>query len=125
MPRTASLLIYNSSLFPAHWALWIPSAIDPDIGKLLQASGDAVSCFQKDFERNYDIRTITGRHQILQIAEVLDQYVIDVEGEESQSTDQTAYDYLEEIARSVPAPARILVPATSQVRVFPRSRYAS
>jgi len=116
MPRTVYLLVFNSPLFPAHWGLWIPSVEKPNIGKLLNATGDAATGFEIGFERNYDLGAITLRHQILQLAEVLDHHVVDVTGDGSPAKDQTAHDYLEQVALRVPAPARSLVPAASEVR---------
>ncbi|KAF2118705.1 hypothetical protein BDV96DRAFT_642883 [Lophiotrema nucula] len=114
MPRTVCLVIFNSPLFPAHWGLWVPSTDQPSIGKLLHASGDAATGFEIAFERNYDLGATTRRHQVLQLAQVLDHYVVDVKGDGSRTKDQIAHDYLEEVALSVPAPARSLVSATSQ-----------
>jgi hypothetical protein len=115
MPRAIHLVVYNSPLFPAHWGLWIPSAADPKVGKFIHATGDAAKGFEISFERNYNISVTRRRHQILPIAQVLDQHVLDVVGDGSRSSDQTAHDYIEQVALSVPAPARSLTSASSQV----------
>ncbi|CAL1700016.1 unnamed protein product [Somion occarium] len=41
MDRELSLVVYHSPLFPAHWALYIPSMTDPAIGKIVHVTGDA------------------------------------------------------------------------------------
>ncbi|KAF2123947.1 hypothetical protein P153DRAFT_327702 [Dothidotthia symphoricarpi CBS 119687] len=114
MPRAIYLVVFKSPLFPAHWGLWIPSAADPNIGKRIHASGDAATGFQIFFERNYDLVATRRRYQVLPLAQVLDQHVVDVEGDGSQWSDTTAHDYIEQVALSVPAPARSLISASSQ-----------
>ncbi|KAF2258102.1 hypothetical protein CC78DRAFT_479708 [Lojkania enalia] len=114
MPRTVYLVVYNSPLFPAHWGLWIPHIDNPNIGKLIHASGDAANGFIISFERNYNLGSTSRRHQILPVDQVLDHHVVDVKGDGSRSRDQTAHDYLEEVALSIPAPGRSLVSAATQ-----------
>jgi hypothetical protein len=100
MPRTLSLLIFSSPLFPVHRSLWILSTSTPHIGKRLHATGSEIA-----FERNYNIDTETRRYQILSLGEVLDDaFVMDVKGDGSESTDQVASDYLEDVVRGVEAP---------------------
>lgn len=118
MSRTICLIIYNAPLFPAHWALWVPSPDIPTIGKRLHASGDAATGFQIVFERNYDISSETRRHQVLRLDQVSDYYVVDVKGYGNLIEDQTAHDDLERVVLSVPAPAQSLVAVTSQVCDF-------
>jgi hypothetical protein len=117
MPRTVYLIIYNSPLFPAHWGLWVPQKDgDQNIGKLIHATGDARNGFQVAFKRNYDLGTTSRSYQLLPLAEVADQHVVDVKGDGKKGTDTTAHDYLEQVALSIPAPGRSLRSATSQVR---------
>lgn len=116
MSRTVYLVIFNSPLFPAHWALWIPLTDNQSVGKLLHATGDAAAGFQVAFERNYDLGATTRRHQVLPLAQVSDQYVVDIKGDGSRSQDQIAYDYLEQVTLRIPPPTRSLVSATSLVR---------
>ncbi|OAL55170.1 hypothetical protein IQ07DRAFT_582700 [Pyrenochaeta sp. DS3sAY3a] len=113
MPRTISLVVYNSRLFPAHWALWIPSLSDPNCGKRIHAEGDALTGFVVYFERNYNISTTTRTHQVIPLAQVLDHYVIDVPGDGTCSRDQTPHDYIEQFALLIPAPGASLASATS------------
>jgi hypothetical protein len=103
MPRTLSLLIFSSPLFPVHRSLWILSTSTPHIGKRLHATGSEIA-----FERNYNIDTETRRYQILSLGEVLDDaFVMDVKGDGSESTDQVASDYLEDVVRGVEAPGGV------------------
>ncbi|KAF2827132.1 hypothetical protein CC86DRAFT_466857 [Ophiobolus disseminans] len=115
MPRTVHLIVYNSPLFPAHWGLWIPQEDgDQNIGKLIHATGDARTGFQVAFKRNYDLGTTSRSYQLLPLAQVADQHVVDVKGDGSKGTDTIAHDYLEQVALSIPAPGRSLRSATSQ-----------
>ncbi|RMZ68164.1 phosphotransferase family [Pyrenophora seminiperda CCB06] len=114
MTRTVYLLIYSSPLFPAHWALWIPSLHDPTIGKRLHVEGDASNGFEIAFIRNYVLDVTSRPHQSLPLAEVADHHVLDVNGDGSPSSDSIAHDDLERVLLSVPAPGASLVSSSSQ-----------
>jgi hypothetical protein len=75
MPRTVYLVVYNSPLFPAHWGLWIPQLDNPDVGKFIEAAGDAANGFDISFERNYDLGSTPRAYRKLPLADVLVQYV--------------------------------------------------
>lgn len=72
MPRTIILLLYLSSLFPAHWSLCIPSADNPDIVKIIHTDGDAATGFEVVFKRNYNITVTQRNYQVLPLDQVLD-----------------------------------------------------
>ncbi|KNG91063.1 hypothetical protein ANOM_000754 [Aspergillus nomiae NRRL 13137] len=48
------LLIFNGWPFKDHWAYWIRSPSDPDIGVQLHATGDVRNGFEFQIKRNYD-----------------------------------------------------------------------
>ncbi|KAE8377082.1 hypothetical protein BDV26DRAFT_293509 [Aspergillus bertholletiae] len=48
------LLIFNGWPFKDHWAYWIRSHSDPDIGVQLHATGDVRSGFEFQIKRSYD-----------------------------------------------------------------------
>ncbi|KAJ4248065.1 hypothetical protein NW762_012835 [Fusarium torreyae] len=50
------LLIYNGSPFKDHWAYWIRSHTDPDVGVLIHATGDVRNGFTFEVKRNHDFR---------------------------------------------------------------------
>ncbi|CAM1503389.1 Fc.00g081650.m01.CDS01 [Cosmosporella sp. VM-42] len=50
------LLIYNGSPFKDHWAYWVRSHIDPDVGVLIHATGDVRNGFTFEVKRNHDFR---------------------------------------------------------------------
>ncbi|KAF2752611.1 hypothetical protein EJ05DRAFT_505899 [Pseudovirgaria hyperparasitica] len=115
MSRTVHLIVYNSPLFPAHWGLWVPQKDgDQNIGKLIHATGDARNGFEVAFKRNYDLGATSRSYQLLPLAQVADQHVVDVKGDGRTGTDTTVHDYLEQVALSIPAPGRSLRSATSQ-----------
>ena len=116
MNRTVYLVVFNSPLFPAHWALWIPHEDSDGKGKLLNINGSAATGFDLEFERNYSLRNCSRTHQTIELAKVPTQYVVDVKGDGSESTDSTAHDYIEEVALGIAPPAPSLVSVSSQVR---------
>ncbi|KAF2635919.1 hypothetical protein P280DRAFT_461099, partial [Massarina eburnea CBS 473.64] len=113
MARTIHLAIFNSPIFPAHWALWIPHLDTANIGKLLEADGDAANSFEICFHRNYDLGGDSRRHQILPPGEVDDDLLVDVKGDRTQTVDRIAHDRFEEITLSVAAPKPSLVSAAA------------
>ncbi|KAK0610659.1 hypothetical protein B0T17DRAFT_545193 [Bombardia bombarda] len=116
MSRTIYLIIYKSPIFPAHWALWIPSQNDPTIGKIINADGDAKYGFELAIERNYDTDQIGRTHRIVQLGQVEDNAVDDDDGcvkGELTSTDCHPRDAVERVAMGVPAPGPSLVSALS------------
>lgn len=48
------LLIFNGWPFKDHWAYWVRSHSDPDIGVQLHATGDVRNGFEFQIKRNYD-----------------------------------------------------------------------
>lgn len=115
MPRPVYLTVYNSPLVPAHWALWVPRASPSNVRKRIHATGDARNGFTVAFERNYDIDATSRTYQLLALVQVLNHYAVDVTGDGSCTPDQTAHDYLEQVAFRIPAPGAKLVSATSSV----------
>jgi hypothetical protein len=117
MPCTVYLVVYKSPLFPAHWGLWVLQKDgEQNIGKLIHATGDTRNGFPVAFKRNYDLGTTSRSYQLLPLAQVADQHVVDVKGYGRKGTDTIAHDYLEQVALSIPTPGRSLRSATSQVR---------
>ena len=50
------LLIYNGAPFKDHWAYWVRSHQDPDLGVRMHAAGDVMNGFQFEIERGHDLR---------------------------------------------------------------------
>lgn len=55
------LLIYNGAPFKDHWAYWVRSHRNPDIGVLIHAAGDVKNGFKLEFKRSHDFHS-TGNH---------------------------------------------------------------
>ena len=108
MTRNIYLIVYGSPLFPAHWTLWIPTEANPQIGTGVHATGDVVNGFQHEFKRNYNLSEEDRAHRLFLLAQVEDQWVVDVPGDGSFSVDTTPTDGVETIALSVPAPGKSL-----------------
>ncbi|OAA35527.1 hypothetical protein NOR_07912 [Metarhizium rileyi] len=53
------LLIYNGAPFKDHWAYWVRSHHEPEIGVFIHATGDVRNGFQFEIKRSHDLR-VTG-----------------------------------------------------------------
>lgn len=78
MDRELSLVVYHSPLFPAHWALYIPSMTDPAIGKIVHVTGDARNGFVHEFKRGYLPADDERGHSIIPLARISASHVVDV-----------------------------------------------
>lgn len=104
MARTIFLIVFSNGTKPAHWAIWIPTAGQQDLGKLLHVTGNPATGFFLEFKRNYDLSATARTYQILSLAQVHDQYVADTPN--AQGVDTTARDRLESTATVVAPPGR-------------------
>ncbi|KAI3325534.1 hypothetical protein HD806DRAFT_490608 [Xylariaceae sp. AK1471] len=114
MPRTIYLIVYNSPLFPAHWALWIPSLENPNIGKRIHAEGDVATGFQLSFDRNYDQTQESRSYKVLVLAEVESHHVVDTPANEINSVDRDPKDDIETVASRVPIPGPSLTSSAAR-----------
>lgn len=108
MTREIYLVLYPSPLFLAHWGLFVPSAENSQLGKMIHVTGDVVNGFEHEFKRNYSLAKTTRRYNQILLATVDDKYVVDVPGDGSQSSDQAPADDIERKALTIPAPAKSL-----------------
>ncbi|KAJ5378476.1 hypothetical protein N7509_011595 [Penicillium cosmopolitanum] len=51
------LLTYNGSPFKDHWAYFVESRRDPEVGVMIQANGDVLNGFSVEIDRNHDLRS--------------------------------------------------------------------
>jgi hypothetical protein len=51
---TVKLLIYNGAPFNDHWAYWVPSHANPDIGVVLHATGNVRNGFKLQVKRSHN-----------------------------------------------------------------------
>lgn len=54
------LLIYNGAPFMDHWAYWVPSHTDPEVGVVIEANGDVRNGFTIEIKRSQELNTTTG-----------------------------------------------------------------
>lgn len=114
MSFSVYILVYTSRLFPAHWALWIPSRRDPAIGKRVHATGDARVGFEVEFDRNYNIEQTSRQHQLVHLAQVQDTFISDASCISGPlSSERQPCDKIEEVALSLPPPGPSLVASSS------------
>lgn len=55
------LLIYNGSPFKDHWAYWVRSHNDSDVGVLIHATGDVRNGFTFEIKRSHDFQATGNR----------------------------------------------------------------
>ncbi|PGH13164.1 hypothetical protein AJ80_06410 [Polytolypa hystricis UAMH7299] len=105
MSRTVFLLVFRSPLFPAHWALWIPSADDKNVGKVIEVDGSVHTGFEHSIDPVFDLSKTTRTFVVIKLGEISDDTVVDSESR--------IIDPIEQVALSVPAPGPTLNPVAS------------
>lgn len=111
--RDIKLIVYSSPLFPAHWALFIPTAANPDVGKIIHATGDVLQGFEVEFKRGYNEADTKRRKEVIDLCTVDGAYVDD--GPLQRSTDKRPIDDIERKAAAIPTPGKSLRSAGSTV----------
>ncbi|KAF2815587.1 uncharacterized protein BDZ99DRAFT_484552 [Mytilinidion resinicola] len=117
MARTIYLAVFTNGQRAAHWAIWIPTTGQEVVGKMLHVSGSPATGFFLEFKRNYDFRSTNRRYQVLPLAQVHDQYVVDTPGD-TLITETTARDRVESTATVVPPPGRAANPFDPMIVAF-------
>lgn len=100
-----------SRLFPAHWAMWVPHQRDNQ-GTLISAQGDPGTGFVHEFLREYNPKEDERKPWVKAVAQIEKRYILDPP-EEARSTQ--AYNELEQVGFSIPAPGKSLRSASQQV----------
>lgn len=108
MPHAIYLIIFNSPLFPAHWAMYIPHATTTGKGTLINVRGDPSTGFCHEFERNYDPNSTADRKKLLYLCDVEEEHIVDMIGDGAASIDAHAVDDIERMALQVCAPPKTL-----------------
>lgn len=118
--RPIYLLSYNNRLFPAHWALWIPSQeTNPTktIGKVIHVEGDSLNGFNHGFKKNYDLETDERARELVFLGWADSANVVDGDNDGLLVIDAVATDAFERCALEVPAPGPSLRAVGSGVSV--------
>jgi len=118
MTRQIYIFSYSNPTFAAHWAFWIPTIDNPKVGKVIQVTGDAISGYEHEFKRNYDVTASNRIPSINLLSSVEDRFVVDVPGDGSQTEDMTPHDAIEHAALAIHAPGPSLrKPSEQKTRV--------
>ncbi|PYI09397.1 hypothetical protein BO78DRAFT_438000 [Aspergillus sclerotiicarbonarius CBS 121057] len=110
-PLLLELHIFNGHPFKDHWAYWIPSTTDPNIGVKIHATGDVRNGFIFEIKRSHDLRTspdIPTKRVLLQWLDA--QYVNEKEmfNDGVEKIDYSPLCGFEESAYRVKAPGKTL-----------------
>ena len=111
--RDIKLIVYPSPLFPAHWALFVPTAANPDVGKIINTTGDVLHGFGLEFKRGYDLVATSSRKEVIDLCTVDAAHVND--GPLERRADKIPIDNIERKAAAIPVPGKSLKSAGSAV----------
>jgi hypothetical protein len=97
-------------MFPAHWALWVPSYNAEaeearSVGKLIHVVGDTRNGFSHQFRRNYDMSKTSRTHLVHFIGWTEVANITDGINSGDIVEDTTATDVIEEWALRVATPS--------------------
>ncbi|KAF8606902.1 hypothetical protein BDV93DRAFT_520521 [Ceratobasidium sp. AG-I] len=108
--RSIYIIVFHSPIFPAHWAIWIPRANDPQTGKLLNAVGDPATGFVHEFQRNFcPERVSSGNISIILLSSRVEaSHIVDGDEAEDSTIDAVALDDIERVALTIPPPVKSL-----------------
>ena len=110
MARTIHLAIFSNGPKPAHWSIWIPTAGQESMGKLIHVTGNPATGFFLEFKRNFDrardVDFTETEHRIIALGEIRDSYIKDLALTAPQTRDTTARDRLESTATTIAPPGR-------------------
>ncbi|OBT60386.1 hypothetical protein VE03_10144 [Pseudogymnoascus sp. 23342-1-I1] len=112
MSRPVYLVVYPSPLFPAHWALWLPSyanGSEGSVGKYINILGDSAVGFSLDIRRYYDLTTTSSKKDLVRLCWVDARHISDVA--DPWSLNSNPVDAIEQVASSVQVPGTSLRPA--------------
>jgi len=117
--RPVYIVSYSSPLFPAYWALWVPSydvqtKVTANVGRQIQVEGDALKGFYHEFRRNHDMSLTTRPNSIHLVSWTDAANIADADNSGAMFKDATATDVIEECALNVAAPGPSLRSAASR-----------
>ncbi|CAE6460251.1 unnamed protein product [Rhizoctonia solani] len=102
--RSIYILIFHSRIFPAHWALWIPSPSQSKIGKIINAVGDPSSGFVREIERQFNLANASGAISTVLLSNRVEaKHILD-----SDSSGPEPVDEVEKIASGISPPEKSL-----------------
>ncbi|KAK6496157.1 hypothetical protein TWF481_002181 [Arthrobotrys musiformis] len=113
MPRVVYLIVYHtgSKGAAAHWALYVPSAANENVGKVIHVTGSPLHGYTRQFRCNYDLGKTKSYYECISLGAVSPNGVRDVtkysDNKTSVDNPTTYTDNLEKVALQVPAPGRL------------------
>ncbi|KAB8261535.1 hypothetical protein BDV32DRAFT_121454 [Aspergillus pseudonomiae] len=103
-PRTIYLVSFRPAPSQrAHFAIFVPSAIDPLIGSLIHVVGAPMAGFAHEFKRGYDPSLTTQPYEMWPIGQVDSSHIVDWPNG-VRATDTNPKGDIEVAASQVPAP---------------------
>ncbi|KAL2859868.1 uncharacterized protein BJX67DRAFT_375995 [Aspergillus lucknowensis] len=103
-PRTIYLVAFRPAPNQrAHFAIWVPSATNPESGSLIQVVGAPMAGFKHEFKRGYQPALTTQSYKIFPIGEVDSAHIVDWP-DHVHLTDSEPKGNIELAAVQVPAP---------------------
>lgn len=102
--RTIYLISFrNSPSQRAHFAIFVPSAADPNRGTLIHAVGAPMAGYILEFKRNYSPAMTQQRHETFPIGQVYSSNIVD-SVDTAMTKDSTPRGNIEIAASQVPTP---------------------
>lgn len=95
-----------------HWMLFIPSASDPKVGKIINVVGSVYTGFKLEIKDNFTAESERSKHQFVHIGDVAADLVADGYAPDPsraptiRPADAPARDKLEQLAAAIPMPYR-------------------
>lgn len=90
----------------AHFAIFAPSASNPDVGTLIYDVGAPMAGYQLEFKRNHSVALAQQPHTKYSIGQIDSQHVVDSTNN-TRSSDPTPKGSIERTASQVPEPGII------------------
>ncbi|KAL4895066.1 hypothetical protein BDV59DRAFT_174388 [Aspergillus ambiguus] len=104
LPRTIYLVLTRPATSQrAHFAIFVPSATNPQRGSLINVVGAPMMGFMHEFQRGYDLGTIDTPHETYAIGQVDPAYIVDWP-DGLHATHSTPQGDIEVAASQIPAP---------------------
>lgn len=102
--RTLYLISYrNVSSQRAHFAIWVPSAAQPEKGTLIHVVGAPMAGYKLEFKRNYRYAATRQSYEIFPIGQVHSANIVD-STDDDQKEDSDPKGNIEIAAAQVPPP---------------------
>ncbi|KAJ0415297.1 hypothetical protein BJY00DRAFT_317938 [Aspergillus carlsbadensis] len=104
-PRPISLLLLRQSPSQrAHFAIFVPSLTNPDLGSLINVVGARMMGYKHVFERGYRLSLETQSYEVVPLGYIDSRHIVDSPPDAARSTDDEPKGDIELAAAELPAP---------------------